>query len=232
MKFDVITIFPEIIDDYKKIGIIARAISKKLISIRPHDLRAVARDPHKTVDDRPYGGGFGMVLKPDIMQRMLKKFHAAGRQRIILLSPRGKVFKQADAKRLAKYDRLVFVCGRYEGFDERTHAMVDEEFSIGDYVLMGGELPALVMIETISRFIPGVVGKAGSIISESFADASEHGHRALLEYPQYTRPEVLKVGRRKLRVPKVLLSGDHAKIKQWRDAQALKLTKKLRPDIL
>lgn len=239
LQFEVVTIFPEMIADYTKVGIIARAIAKKFISIKASDLRSVARDPHKTVDDRPYGGGFGMVLKADIMQRSLRKISGSAgkrnpkkKQRIILLTPRGKVFKQADAKRLAKFDKLIFVSGRYEGFDERIHAMVDEEFSIGDYVLMGGELPALVMIEAISRHVPGVVGKAGSIVSESFADASAHGAKALLEYPQYTRPEVLKVGKKNMRVPKVLLSGDHAKIAAWRLDQSRRLTKKYRPDIL
>ena len=218
MKFEVITIFPEIIADYTKIGIVARAIKKKFISIRAWDLRVVARDPHHTVDDRPYGGGFGMVLKADVMQKMLKKVAARGgeKQRIILLTPRGKVFKQADAARLAKFEKLIFVSGRYEGFDERIHEMVDEQFSIGDYILMGGELPALVMIEAISRNVPGVVGKAGSIVSESFSDARATGHKSLLEYPQYTRPEVLKVGSKNLRVPKILLSGDHAKIEKAR----------------
>jgi len=240
MKFEVLTIFPEIIEDYTKIGIIARAIKKRFISIKAHDLRKFGIGPHRTVDDRPYGGGFGMVLKPDIIQKALKKIANPGvksrakknKQCLILLTPRGKVFKQSDARRLANFEKLVFVCGRYEGFDERIDAMVDEEYSIGDYVLMGGELPALVMIETISRFIPGVVGKAGSIISESFSDAKQQGHKMLLEYPQYTRPEVLKVGKRNMRVPQVLRSGDHAKIEQWRYQQALKLTKKRRPEIL
>ena len=234
-KFEVITIFPEIVSDYTKIGIVARAIKKKFISLQPHDLRAFTSDPHKTVDDRPYGGGFGMVLKPDIMHQAIKKVVGAknaAKTRTILLTPQGKVFNQAHAKRLSKYDKLVFVCGRYEGFDERISSMVDEEFSIGDYVLMGGELPALVMIETISRFIPGVVGKFESTVSESFAEHKGSDAKSLLEYPQYTRPEVLKIGKKTLRVPKVLLSGDHGKIEKWRLEEALKRTKKRRPDIM
>lgn len=235
MKFEVITIFPEIISDYTKIGIIARAIKKKFISLRAHNLRDFTVDAHKTVDDRPYGGGVGMVLKPDIMYKAIKKVVAAkknARARTILLTPQGKVFNQVHAKRLAKYEKLVFVCGRYEGFDERIRSMVDEEFSIGDYILMGGELPALVMIETISRFIPGVVGKLESTVSESFAEHKGSEAKSLLEYPQYTRPEAFKLGKKNLRVPKVLLSGDHGKIQNWRLAEALKRTKKRRPDIM
>ncbi|MBU6447639.1 tRNA (guanosine(37)-N1)-methyltransferase TrmD [Patescibacteria group bacterium] len=227
MRFDVITVFPEIVSDYKKLGIIARAISKKLISIHARNLRDYAVDERKTVDDRPYGGGFGMVLKPDIMLKAIKD--VAGRSgkktRIILLTPAGRVFSQAHAKRLANYDRLVLVSGRYEGFDERISKFVDEEISIGDYVLMGGELPALVMIEAISRFIPGVVGKQESVQTETFSDG-------ILEYPQYTRPEILKAGKKYLRVPKILLSGDHKKIEIWRADQALKKTKKIRPDLI
>lgn len=233
MKFDVITIFPELVEDYKKISIIARGISKKFIDIRAHNLRKWTTDAHQTVDDRPYGGGFGMVLKPDIMYKAIKA--TVGRKskktRVILLTPAGKVFSQKEAKRLAKYDRLVFVSGRYEGFDERISSFVDEEFSIGDYVLMGGELPALVMIETISRFVPGVVGKSESVhVDESFSKSG--ADTTLLEYPQYTRPEVLKIGKKTLRVPKVLLSGDHKKIELWRADQALKKTKKVRPDLI
>lgn len=232
MQFEVITIFPEMISDYKKVSIIARAISKKLISIREHNLRSFAKDARQTVDDRPYGGGFGMVLRPDVMQKSLSKFKKASRTktRILLMTPQGKVFNQKEAKRLAKYDRLVFVCGRYEGFDERIIKMVDEEVSIGDYVLMGGELPALVMIETISRFVAGVVGKNESVSNDTFSSAGKN--TALLEHPQYTRPEVLKVGAKNLRVPKVLLSGNHQKIAQWRAEEAMKKTKKRRPDLM
>ena len=246
-KFEIITIFPELFADYTKIGIIARAQKNKAISIRAHDLRSVTKDPHQTVDDRPYGGGAGMVLKPDILQKAIKKVagrsrmakagkyagaKSATKQRLILLTPQGQKFDQAAAKRLAKYDKLIFICGRYEGFDERVRSMVDEQFSIGDYVLMGGELPALVMIETIARFVPGVVGKMQSTVDETFGDASKRGLKSLLEYPQYTRPEVLKVGKRNMRVPKVLLSGNHKAIEDWRFEQALKKTKKQRPDIL
>ena len=232
MKFDIITIFSEFIDEYAKIGIIARAVSKAHMSIKAHQLRDFALDAHKSVDDRPYGGGAGMVLKPDVMQRAIKKVagRATKKQRIVILSPQGKVFSQAHAARLAKYERIIFISGRYEGFDERILAMADEQLSIGDYVLMGGELPALVAIETIARFIPGVVGKFESTVDESFA-VSKSGKQTL-EYPQYTRPEVLKVGKKNARVPKVLLSGDHAKIETWRGEKALARTQKQRPDLL
>jgi tRNA (guanine37-N1)-methyltransferase len=232
MKFDVITIFPEFIDEYAKIGIIARAVSKKLMTIKAHQLRDFALDAHRSVDDRPYGGGAGMVLKPDVMQRAIKKVagRATKKQRIVVLSPQGKVFTQTHAARLAKYDRIVFISGRYEGFDERILGMADEQLSIGDYVLMGGELPALVAIETIARFIPGVVGKLESTVDESFA-LSASG-KQMLEYPQYTRPEALKIGSRNARVPKILLSGDHGKIEAWRREKSLARTKKQRPDLL
>ena len=232
MKFEVITIFPEMIEDYKKISIIARGIKKKFIHIKAHNLRKWTSDNHQTVDGRPYGGGFGMVLKPDVMQKAITAVRGkkSAKTKVIMLTPAGKVFTQAEAKKLSKNNKLIFVAGRYEGFDERISSMVDEEYSIGDYVLMGGELPALVMIETISRFIPGVVGKEGSVASDTFSTKGKHAN--LLEYPQYTRPEVLKVGKKKMSVPKVLLSGNHAEIEIWRADQALKKTKKVRPDLI
>lgn len=228
MIYDVITLFPEIIADYTKISIVARAIKNKVIQINAHNLRDFTKDSHKTVDDNPYGGGAGMVLKADIMQKAitaLQKKNKKLKTRTILLTPQGKVFNQKQGERLAKYDRLIFVSGRYEGFDERIRSMVDEEFSIGDYVLMGGELPSLVMIEAISRFIPGVVGKSESVKGDSFSNG-------LLEFPQYTRPEILKVGKRNMRVPKVLLSGNHKLVDEWRKEESLKRTKKRRPDLL
>lgn len=232
MKFDVITIFPEFVDGYAKIGIIARAVAKKLVSIKAHQLRNFALDAHHSVDDRPYGGGAGMVLRADVMQRAVKKIigRASKKQRVVLLSPQGKVFTQAQAARLAKYDRIVFISGRYEGFDERIIGMADEQLSIGDYVLMGGELPALVAIEAIARFIPGVVGKFESTVDETFAVGANG--KQTLEYPQYTRPEVLKIGKKNARVPKILLSGDHAKVAAWRREKSLARTKKQRPDLL
>jgi tRNA (guanine37-N1)-methyltransferase len=235
-KLDVITIFPEMIEDYSKISIIARAIEKKLIRLKSINLRDFTNDFHQSVDGRPYGGGVGMVMRADVWQRAIKKVAGKTRtssksktlkksQRIIMLSPQGKKFTQAESKKLSKYDHLIFVCGRYEGFDARISKMVDDEYSIGDYVLMGGELPALVMIETIARNYLGVVGKFESTENESFSEA-------MLEYPQYTRPETLKIAGKNALVPKVLLSGHHAEIEKWRTAKALEYTKKRRPDLL
>lgn len=203
----------------------ARAQKKGLIKIVAHDLRKFTKDKHKTVDDRPYGGGVGMVTKPDVVGSALRALNSKLRKRIILLTPQGKVFSQKTAKRLAKYNRLILISGRYEGFDERIRKMADEEISIGDYILTGGELPAMVIVDAVARLVPGVVGKQESLEEESFS-------RGLLEYPQYTRPEVVKFGNKKLRVPKVLLSGNHKKIAEWRHTQAMRNTIKRRPDLL
>lgn len=228
LKISIITLFPEFVEDYTKFGIVARAIQKKLIRIIPVGLRQFGIDKRKTVDHPPYGGGLGMVLRADVVIKAIKRAvnrFRKGKARVILLTPRGKQFNQKHAKRLAKYDHLVFISGRYEGFDERVNKFVHEELSIGDYVLMGGELPALAMTETILRLVPGVLGKDESASDETFESN-------LLEYPQYTKPEVLEVDGKKMRVPKVLLSGHHAKIEEWRHEQAVKKTKKNRPDLL
>ncbi len=237
-KITVLTLFPDFVKDYAKFGILQRAIKQKLISINPLQLRDFALDERGTVDDRPYGGGVGMVLKADVLHKAIGKLKGKRKkekekQRIILLTPQGKQFKQKDAQRLSKYDELVFVSGRYEGFDERVRSFVDEEISIGDYVLMGGELPALVMSEAVLRLIPGVIGKLESTDNESFSEN-------LLEYPQYTKPETLELRIRNkelskkkiLRVPKVLLTGHHKNVSEWRTSEALKRTKKRRPDLL
>lgn len=252
MKISIITLFPDFINQYTSFGIIARAIKARLLKFTAIDLRQFGLDKRKTVDDRPYGGGLGMVLRPDVVIKAITK--ARGRQsnnksakqtRVILLTPQGKVFNQAQARRLAKYNNLVFVSGRYEGFDERVRKFVDEELSIGDYVLMGGELPALVISEAILRLVPGVLGKDESADNESFAvvksvagssSTSNFKAQTLLEYPQYTKPEILEVKAgaktKKLRVPKVLLSGHHLNVQKWRHSEALKRTKKRRPDLL
>lgn len=239
MKFSIITIFPKVFDSFLQTSLIARGIKKKIISVKVHDLRSSAMDRHKTVDDRPYGGGPGMVIRVDVVNRSISKiknphFAKASRggqksklrkqkTRVILLEPAGKQFNQKMAERLATYDELIFVAGHYEGVDERVRALVDEEISIGDYVLTGGELPAMVIMDVVSRHIPGFLGKEASLEEETFSYA-----KGILEYPQYTRPEV-HAGKR---VPKVLLSGNHAAIKKWRLQQALKRTKKRRPDLL
>jgi tRNA (guanine37-N1)-methyltransferase len=192
------------------------------------DLRQFGLDVRGTVDDRPYGGGVGMVLRPDVVLKAIAKTKGRATkrsQKVILLTPQGKTLTQKVAQQLAKTDDLIFVCGRYEGFDERVRGFVDMELSIGDYVLMGGELPALVAAESILRLRPGVLGKDESADSESFSES-------LLEYPQYTKPEVLVVQGKKLVVPEVLKSGHHANITAWRHAESLKRTKKRRPDLL
>ena len=234
MKFDIITIFPDIFKNFLSESLLARAQAKKLIKINTHDLRKWTVDKHKTVDDRPYGGGAGMVLKIEPIYKAVATLRRAqglrkqNHSRVILLSPKGKTLTQKDARRLAKYDQIILICGRYEGVDERVAKYIaDEEISIGNYVLFGGEVPAMVLIEAVSRLIPGVIAKEESVQNESFSDKEARTK----EHPQYTRPEVFEIKGKSfgklrtkklrlpkfLRVPKVLLSGDHKKIKAWRD---------------
>jgi len=206
MRFDIITIFPEIFDSYFKESLIKRALKKRLINIRIHNLRKWTKDRHRTVDDKPFGGGRGMVMKIEPIYRAVKALKKKN-SKVILFTPRGKKFNQKTAYRFSKLDHLIFICGRYEGVDERVAKnLVDEKFSVGDYVLMGGELPAMVIIETVARLIPGVLGKP-QLLKER---VNKKG--GFIEYPQYTRPEVF----RKWRVPKVLVSGNHKKIEEWR----------------
>ncbi|MFN7088465.1 MAG: tRNA (guanosine(37)-N1)-methyltransferase TrmD [Candidatus Paceibacteria bacterium] len=227
MRFDIITIFPDAFRSYFASSILARAKKKKLIDIRIHNLRKWAYDRHKTVDDRPYGGGPGMVLKIEPIYRAVyaittnakrQTTKKLGKPCIILFSAKGKILTQEKVKKLAKKKWLILICGHYEGVDERVAKYIaDEEISIGEYVLTGGEIPAMVLVDAVSRLIPGVVGKKASLREESF---SKPGWR---EYPQYTRPEVFRPTindkrrtKKGWRVPKVLLSGDHKKIQEWR----------------
>ncbi len=209
MKFDIITIFPKILDSYFSESILNRAQLKKLITIKAHNLRDFTLDKHRKVDDSPYGGGPGMVLKADVIDRAIAKIKLKNKKiksRIILFSLRGKKFDSKVAKRLSKYDQLIFICGRYEGVDERVAKYIaDEEVSIGDFVLSGGELAAGVVIDAVSRFIPGVLGKLESL--EEIKGS----------YKVYTKPEVIKIAGKKRIVPKVLLSGNHKKIEEWRN---------------
>lgn len=224
MKFIILTLFPSAFESYLNVSLLQRALAKNLIQIEIKDLRQFGEGVHKSVDARPYGGGAGMVLRVDIMDRALRSLKIKkGKkgQAVILLTPQGKVFKQKIAKNLSKLKTVVFICGRYEGFDERIRSLVDMEISIGDFVLTGGEIPALAVLDTVARLVPGVVGKSESLVNESFSEN-------MLEYPQYTRPEVYK----KQRVPKVLLTGHHANVRDWRSMEALKRTKKRRPDLL
>ncbi len=232
ISIQVITLFPEFIEQYKSFGIVARAIKNKIVKFDAVNLRSFSFDKRGTVDDRPYGGGLGMVLRPDVVIKAITKIRQqSGKKKthVVLLTPQGKVFDQKLAKKLSKQENLVFVSGRYEGFDERVRKFVDEEISVGDYVLMGGELPALVVSEAVLRLIPGVLGKNESADAESFSEK-------MLEYPQYTKPEVLEVkvnGKvKKMPVPKVLLTGHHANVEQWRKEEAFKRTQKRRPDLL
>lgn len=207
MQFNLLTIFPHIFDSYFNESILKRAQKKKLISIKIHNIRDFATDKHKTVDDKPYGGGPGMVMKVEPIYRCLKSIKKKRDNHIILLSPRGKTFDQKMAKRLSGFQQLILISGRYEGIDERLKPFVDEEISIGNYVLTGGEIPALVIADAVARLLPGVLGDAESNKDESFTLSS-----CYLEYPHYTRPEKFK-GKK---VPKVLLSGHHGKIAAWR----------------
>lgn len=220
IKFDVITIFPKIFDSYLKEGLISRAQKKNLIKIGIHNLRDFTNDNHKTVDDRPFGGGLGMVFKIEPIYRAIEKLKAKSyklKAKVVLFTPRGKKFTQKMAYKLSKLDQIIFICGRYEGVDQRVaEKIADMEVSIGDYDLMGGELPAMVAIETISRLIPGVLGKE-ALLKERVTKSG-----GFIEYEQYTRPEVFRAGLAKggpakaWKVPKVLLSGDHKKIESWK----------------
>lgn len=224
MKSDIITIFPEIFHAYLSEGILKRAILKRLIEVRVHNLRDYTNDKHRTVDDYPYGGGSGMVMKPEPFFTAVESLYPdATTRRVIMLSPAGKTFDQDMAMELSKEDRrVIFLCGRYEAIDERVRtALSDDEVSIGDYILTGGELPALVIIDAVSRLIPGVLGDERSAEEESFS-------WGILDYPHYTRPPVF----RGLQVPEILLSGNHKDIMRWRRKEALRRTLQRRPELL
>lgn len=220
-RFDVITIFPELIQIFVGQSLVARAIKKKLLAVKAHQLRDWTTDNHKTVDGRPYGGGAGMVMMVEPIAKAIstlkKSKNKNQKTRVILLSAKGKQFTQKDAHRLLKYDQLIFICGRYEGVDERVADVIaDEEICTGPYVLFGGEIPTMTIMEAVARLVPGVIQKQESIQDES------HAIVGVLEYPHYTRPEIFEykdksTKTRKLGVPHVLLSGDHVNIKAWRD---------------
>ncbi len=229
MKFDILTIFPTFFDSFKNEALISRAQKKKLISITTYNLRDYADDTRGTVDGRPYGGGAGMVLLFSPIYKAVKKIKSKVKSpkskiKVIVFNPKGKKFTQEMARNWSKLDNLIMICGRYEGIDERVMTEIaDEEISIGDYVLFGGEVPAMVVMEAITRLLPGAIGKQESLKNESFNDAGEMGKEQLtkfLEYPHYTRPEVLEYKGKKYRVPKVLLSGDHKKIEEWRKSKS------------
>lgn len=212
IKFDVITIFPEIFKSYLGESLIARAQKKKFIKVNLHNLRKWTKDRHQTVDDRPFGGGLGMVLKLEPIYKAVKQIKKSKKTKVVLFTPRGHKFDQKLAYKLSKLDQIIFICGRYEGVDERVAKNIaDMEVSIGDYDLMGGELPAMVAIETISRLVSGVIGKE-QLLKERISKTG-----GFLEYAQYTRPEVFSPKKGvNWKVPKILLSGDHKKIGEWK----------------
>ena len=222
MHFSVITLFPEIFESPLGHSILKRAREKGLLSIDLVDLRQYAKDRHRTADDYPYGGGQGMVLKPEpLIEAIEDRRRTLEDPRVVLLSPRGRVFDQEVAAEMSRHREVVLVCGRYEGVDERVVGYTDDILSIGDYTLSGGEIPALAVIDTVARLVPGVLGNERSAREDSFAEG-------LLEYPQYTRPAEY----RGMTVPPVLLSGDHQEIRRWRRDMSVEMTARLRPDLL
>ena len=224
MKFSIVTIFPDMVRAYFNASIMKRAIDNGIISVVVHNLRDYATDKHKSVDDYPYGGGAGMVMKPEPFFRIAEDlWPRKENRRIILLSPKGRLFSQAIAEELSREQKeIIFLCGRYEAIDERVkEQLADDEISIGDYVLTGGELPALVIIDAVARLMPGVLGDSRSSEEDSFTCG-------LLDYPHYTRPEAF----RGMKVPDVLLSGNHSEINRWRKKQSLKLTLERRPGLI
>ena len=219
MKFDVLTLFPEMFEPLRE-SIIKRASEKDLININLINIRDFSEDKHKHVDDTPYGGGAGMLIKPDVVYKAVNSVKTSS-SKVVYLTPSGKTLTQNKVKELTNCDHLILLCGHYEGIDQRViDKVVDEEISIGDYVLTGGELPAMVLIDSISRYVPGVLSES-STDEESFSDG-------LLEYPQYTRPEVFEDEK----VPDVLLSGHHENIRKWRREKSLEITFKKRPELL
>lgn len=233
MKFDILTVFPEMFGGPLDTSMIKKAKDKGLVKIKIHNLRKWAKDAHKTVDDRPYGGGKGMIFMVEPIFEALKYFSPKDKtkkSKVILLSPQGKVFNQKKAQKLAKLDRLILLAGHYEGFDERIREhLIDEEISIGDYILTGGELPAMVIVDSVVRLLPGVL-EPEAVEHESFSSLKIENSKIenLLDYPTYTRPADFKGWK----VPEVLLSGDHAEIKKWRKKKSIARTKKKRPDLI
>lgn len=223
MRIDVLSIFPKMFDGPMSESMIGIARDRQALDLHLHDLRDWAHDKHRTTDDYPYGGGPGMVMKPEPLLEALDHIESVHAERpfVVFLTPAGVPFTQRLAHSLSEKSRLVLVCGRYEGFDERALSAADMQLSIGDYVLTGGELPAMVVIDAVTRLLPGVLGDDMSAVDESFAEG-------LLEYPQYTRPPIF----RGMEVPEVLRSGDHGRVWKWRREQSIIKTARLRPDLL
>jgi len=219
--FDVITLFPKAFELINNLGVITRALDKNLIDVNLYDLREYGEGPYRQVDDKPYGGGSGMVLKPEPIYKAHQSIKKKPESKTLLMTPQGKVLKQKDLIRWTTLDQIIIICGQYEGFDERVRCLADEEISIGDYVLSGGEIPALSIINGLTRLLPGTLGDPDSLINESH-------NSPLLEYPQYTRPQVFS----DMKVPDVLISGNHKEIELWREEQMLRRTFNRRRDLL
>jgi tRNA (guanine37-N1)-methyltransferase len=225
--FEVITIFPEFFNGPFNFGVIRRGRENGLIEIRVHDLRDFTSDRHRTVDDRPFGGGEGMVFKPEPIFKAAEAVRKTDQAEVVVLSAAGRPFNQAEALRLSKADQVILICGRYEGIDERVvEHLATAEISIGDFIVSGGEIAAVVVVDAVTRYVPGVVGKEESILRDSFSDPA--ADRQLVEHPHYTRPAEF----RGWKVPEVLISGDHEAVREWRHEAALKKTERNRPDLL
>ena len=220
-KFDVITLFPKAFDLINNLGVITKALEKNLIDVNLHDLREYGEGSYRQVDDKPYGGGAGMVLKPEPIYKAYESIRKLPKSKTLLMTPQGKVLKQKDLARWSTLDQIIIICGQYEGFDERIRCLADEEISIGDYVLSGGEIPAISIINGLARLLPGTLGDPESLINESH-------NSPLLEYPHYTRPQVF----RNMKVPDVLTNGNHKEIELWREEQMLKRTFQRRKDLI
>ena len=220
-NFDVITLFPKAFEIINNLGVITRALDKNLIDLNLHDLRDFGEGSYRQVDDKPYGGGAGMVLKPGPIFEAYESINKFPKSKTLMMTPQGKVLKQKDLVRWSRLNQIIIICGQYEGFDERVRCLADEEISIGDYVLSGGEIPAISIINGLTRLLPGTLGDPDSLINESH-------NSSLLEYPHYTRPQVFK----NMKVPDVLMNGNHKEIELWRKEQQLKRTFDRRRDLM
>ena len=221
INFDVITLFPKAFQLLNNLGVITKALEKNLINVKLHDLREYGEGSYRQVDDKPYGGGSGMVLKPEPIYKAHDSIKKLPKSKTLLMTPQGKVLKQQDLLRWSSLDQLIIICGQYEGFDERVRCLADEEVSIGDYVLSGGEIPAISIINGLTRLLPGTLGDPGSLKDESH-------NSSLLEYPHYTRPLIFK----EMKVPDILLSGNHKEIKLWREQKMFERTVNRRNDLI
>jgi 2-C-methyl-D-erythritol 2,4-cyclodiphosphate synthase len=220
-NFDVITLFPKAFELINNLGVITKALDKNLIDVNLHDLREYGEGSYRQVDDKPYGGGAGMVLKPEPIYKAYESIIKSTKSKTLLMTPQGKVLKQKDLARWTTLDQIIIICGQYEGFDERIRCLADEEISIGDYVLSGGEIPAISIINGLTRLLPGTLGDPDSLVDESH-------NSSLLEYPHYTRPLIFK----DMKVPDILLSGNHQEIKSWRMQKSFERTLKRRNDLI